>query len=94
MDEEVKTNSKAVVALVLGILSLVVPYIGLVLGIIGLIYANKSLEEIEQTKESGIGLAIAGKVTSIIGIVLYGILIILLLFSFAIISEFYLGGFI
>ncbi|OEF98954.1 hypothetical protein BHF71_10530 [Vulcanibacillus modesticaldus] len=82
-----QTNSKAIISLVIGILSIVIPYLGLIIGIIGIIYANKSIKEIENSNENGRGLAIAGKVCSIVGTVIYGILTLLLIFSFAIFNT-------
>jgi hypothetical protein len=76
-----ETNGKAIAALVLGILSLIIPYIGLILGIIGLVLASSSLKEIAVTGQGGRGLAIAGRVTSIIGVALYGILLIIIILS-------------
>ncbi|MFS0671832.1 DUF4190 domain-containing protein [Ornithinibacillus sp. 179-J 7C1 HS] len=81
--ETQQTNGKAVAALVLGILSIVIPYVGLILGIIGIILSNSSLKEIVVTNEGGRGLAIAGRVTSIIGVAIYGILLVLIILSFA-----------
>ncbi|WP_419883124.1 DUF4190 domain-containing protein [Peribacillus sp. B-H-3] len=76
MSEIKKTNSKAIASLVLGILSLIIPFLGILLGIIGLIISFPSLKEIKNTGEGGRGMAIAGRVCSIIGIIL-GILSII-----------------
>jgi Domain of unknown function (DUF4190) len=84
-----ETNGKAVAALVLGILSLVIPYIGFIFGIIGLILANISVKEITVSGQSGRGLAIAGRVTSIICLALYGVVIIIVLIFLAIYSFSY-----
>ena len=64
-----QTNSKSVAALTLGILSIVIPYVGLVLGIIGLVISSKAKKEIAITNEGGSGLAIAGLICSIVGII-------------------------
>jgi len=66
----------------------VIPNLGLVLGIIGLIIANRSIREIESANKDGRGLAIAGKVCSIVGIVIQLIFILLLFFSFAAYTTF------
>jgi len=73
----------AVASLVLGILSYLIPYfIGLVLGIIGIVQAGKALRAIEsegEEKLSGKGMAIAGRILSIIGIIVNAIVSALLL---------------
>ena len=74
-----KTNGKAIAALVLGIVSLIIPYIGLIIGIIAIVYAKKAFVEIELNKDGGKGLAIAGLVCGIVAVSLYAILILLIL---------------
>lgn len=83
-------NRKSVASLTLGILSLIIPYIGLILGIIGVIFSAKSLKEIDLSNQQGRGLAISGKVCSIVGICLQALLIILLILGF--VSYFIIGG--
>jgi len=86
------TNTKSIVALILGILSIVVPYIGIIIGIIGIIFSALSLKELGQKPEKGRGLAVAGLVLSIIGTVIYFLLILLIslaLFSFSNSSYYY-----
>lgn len=70
-----KTNGKSIAALVLGILSIMIPYIGFILGIVAIILSTLSLKEIKRKNEQGKGLSIAGLVCGIIGTVLYGIII-------------------
>ncbi|MBT2722864.1 DUF4190 domain-containing protein [Bacillus sp. ISL-46] len=79
-----KTNNKSIAALTLGILSIIVPYIGLVLGIIGLVLSSKSIVEIDNLSENGRGLAISGKVCSIVGISLHALLILLMILSISV----------
>ncbi|WP_249414094.1 DUF4190 domain-containing protein [Alteribacter keqinensis] len=74
-----KVNGKAVASLVLGILSLIIPYVGLITGIIGIVLANLALKEIKVSSEGGRGLAVGGLTCSIIATVLYGILVIMLI---------------
>ncbi|WP_256358578.1 DUF4190 domain-containing protein [Bacillus sp. sid0103] len=81
--DQVKTNGKAIASMVLGILSLVLPYIGLILGIIGIVLAKKSFAEIDVNKQSGRGMAIAGLTTSIIGVAIYGLLLIFITIGIA-----------
>ncbi|MCM3324730.1 MULTISPECIES: DUF4190 domain-containing protein [Cytobacillus] len=71
--------SKVHLSLILGILSIITPYIGLVIGIFGSIYASKLLCNINGPE--GRKLISAGKVCSVIGIFLHTILLILLSFS-------------
>ncbi|MBK3497397.1 DUF4190 domain-containing protein [Viridibacillus sp. YIM B01967] len=75
------TNNKSIVSLTLGVLSIVVPYIGFILGIIGLVMSKKSIKEIDISNEKGKGLATSGKVCSIVGICVQGILIFLMILS-------------
>ncbi|MBT2285057.1 DUF4190 domain-containing protein [Paenibacillus polymyxa] len=83
-----KTNSKSIAALVLGILSIVIPYMGLLIGIVAIIIASISLKEIKNRMEQGRGLAIAGLVCGIISVALYVLLIaFVLLFTFAVTSS-------
>ncbi len=90
MEKSGQINTNAIVSLTMGILSLLFfPFIGWILGIIGLVYSNKSLREIEETKEKGGNIAVAGKVCSIVGIIfslLFVMIVIagLVLFSFRI----------
>ncbi|MET3322364.1 UNVERIFIED_ORG: hypothetical protein ABIC97_005500 [Peribacillus simplex] len=76
-----KTNNKSIVSLTLGVLSIIIPYIGLILGILGLVISSKSIVEIEESNEKGRGLAISGRVCSIVGICFQLLLIFLLVLS-------------
>ncbi|MDQ0185640.1 DUF4190 domain-containing protein [Cytobacillus kochii] len=73
--------SKVHLSLILGILSIITPYIGLVIGIFGSIYASKLLCNININGPKERKLISAGKVCSVIGIFLHTILLILLSFS-------------
>lgn len=70
MSEKNQTNNNSVISLTLGILSLFIPFIGLILGIIGIIFSRKAEKQINNTNENGRGLATAGLICSIIGIIL------------------------
>lgn len=63
-----KTNNMSIYSLLLGITSIMLPYIGLILGVFGIIISYKSVKEINNSKEKGLGLAKSGRVLSIIGI--------------------------
>ena len=79
-----KTNNKSIATLTFGILSIIVPYIGLIHGIIGIVISSKSIVEIDNSNEKGRGLAISGKVCSIVGICLQVLLILLLILSISV----------
>ncbi len=72
--QERRTAPYAVAAMVLGIVSLMASALGLtlVLGILGLVYSNRGLAECRRNPGmySGESMLMAGKVTSIVGIVL------------------------
>ncbi|MFY0781467.1 DUF4190 domain-containing protein [Peribacillus simplex] len=88
MSEIKPSNSKAIVSLIMGVLSLLIPFIGIVLGILGLIFAAKSKQEMKLTGETGNGLVTAGKVCCIIGIILNVIVILIfLVFSYFVVST-------
>jgi uncharacterized membrane protein len=70
MVEKTETNSKSIISLTLGILSIIVPFIGLVLGIIGVVLSRIATKEISKRNENGRGLAISGMICSIVGIVI------------------------
>ncbi|MEK3886508.1 DUF4190 domain-containing protein [Bacillus sp. FSL K6-3431] len=82
-----KTNSKSVAALTLGVLSLIIPFIGLILGVIGIVLSSKSITEIDNSNEIGRGLAISGKVCSIVGICLQIIMILFVILSFVLFNT-------
>ncbi len=69
-------NGKSIAGLVLGVLSIIVPYIGFLLGIVAVILSALSLKEIRIRYEQGRGLAIAGLVCGIVSTLLYAILIL------------------
>lgn len=83
---EKKTDTLAIVSLVMGILSIVLSccntYVGIILAIVGIV-----LSVISQKNNGKSGMAIAGLVCSIIAIVLSVILIILAAVGLAILSE-------
>jgi hypothetical protein len=70
MSEKNQTNNSSVISLTVGILSLFIPFIGLILGIIGIVFSRKAVKQINQTNENGRGLATAGLICSIVGIIL------------------------
>ncbi|MEN1988285.1 DUF4190 domain-containing protein [Paenibacillus hubeiensis] len=87
-----KTNGKSIAALVLGILSIITPYVGLLIGIAAIIFASLSLKEIQRNLEQGRGMAIAGLVCGIIGTLIYAILFVLLLLMVFLYNEVSVSG--
>jgi uncharacterized protein YacL len=65
-----KVNSTSIVAMIVGICSVVIPFIGIA-GILAIILASISFKEMNLKAEEGRGMAIAGLVCGIIGIVLF-----------------------
>jgi Domain of unknown function (DUF4190) len=64
-----QTNTNSIVSLTLGILSIFIPIIGFITGIIGIILYKKASNEIAATNQGGKGLAIAGLICSIVGVI-------------------------
>ena len=85
-----KTNDKAVVSLVLGVVSLVFSC-GLITGIPAMVLAQRAKQEIRDSQgaETGEGLASAGFWTGLIGTVLTGLalLAVVAVFAFGILAE-------
>ena len=77
-----RTAPYSVASMVLGIASLMASGLGitLVLGIIGLIFSNKGMKAYQEHPEyyTGDGMLQAGKVTSIVGIVLGSLALVLI----------------
>ena len=86
-NQPVRTNGKAIAALVLGICSIVVPYIGLILGIIAIVLANQATKMIKRTNEGGHGMAVAGLVCGIIGVAIYALIILFLIIGLSIFAS-------
>ncbi|WP_433946544.1 DUF4190 domain-containing protein [Paenibacillus sp. SN-8-1] len=84
----VRTNTKSIVALVLGICSISVPYLGFVIGIVAIVFACLSFREIRRSGEKGRGLAVAGLVCGIVGTALYAIVILLVILSIIYMSSY------
>ncbi|MBU8917624.1 DUF4190 domain-containing protein [Bacillus sp. FJAT-29953] len=76
MSEKNQTNNSSVISITVGILSLFIPFIGLILGIIGIVFSRIAVKQIKKTNENGRGLATAGLICSIIGVILQLLLIL------------------
>lgn len=83
MPPEQKTNSDSVIALILGIISIIIPVIGFITAIVSIIFSMKAFKIIKQTGEPGKGLSITGLVCSILSIlghlVIGGFLILMII---------------
>lgn len=86
MSEKQLTNNKAITALTLGILAIVIPAIGLFCAIAGIYYYRGSMKEIKTKDEVGMNVAIAGLVCSIVGIIIQLLYILLIIAYFAVTS--------
>ncbi|MGG0669702.1 DUF4190 domain-containing protein [Sporosarcina koreensis] len=86
--EKTQTNSKSVISLTFGVLSILLPYLGFILGVIGVVVSRKATKEIERTNESGGALATSGLICSIVGIVIqtFAIVAIIAFFSLTTVS--------
>ncbi|ALC85216.1 hypothetical protein AM499_04830 [Bacillus sp. FJAT-22090] len=77
MVEKTQTNnSKSVISLTLGILSILIPYIGLILGVIGVVVSRRATKEIVKTDEGGSGLATSGLICSVVGFIIQLFLVV------------------
>lgn len=74
--ERKDTNGQAIASMVLGILSLIIPYIGFILGIIAIVLSRRASREIQYTGQNGKGFATAGLVCGIIGTAIYAVVIV------------------
>ena len=78
------TNGKAIASFVLGLLSVIgCGYTGF-LGIIGIILASFAKKDIKQRGDNGGGLATAGLVLSIIGVVLFVFIACILIYTYVV----------
>lgn len=82
-----KTNTKSVVSLVLGILSIIIPYLGFLIGIVAIVFASLSFKEIRMRMEQGKGLAVAGLVCGIIGTAIYAIIAVFFVFTYLLFTN-------
>lgn len=81
--EKTQTNSKSIVSLTLGILSILLPYIGFIFGVLGVVVSRKATKEIGRTNEGGGGLATSGLICSIVGIVIQAFAIVAIIAFFS-----------
>ncbi|ART76999.1 hypothetical protein B4U37_13505 [Sutcliffiella horikoshii] len=66
-----QTNTKAIISLVFGIVSILLPLIGSIFAIIGLVCYFVAKKEIVLTGEKGHGISVAGLVCSVAGLIIH-----------------------
>ncbi|WP_068613458.1 hypothetical protein [Paenibacillus tuaregi] len=78
MDQFIKRgyNPKSVISLVLGILSLVIPFFGLLLGMVAVVVANSVLRNNNAGYGADNGLAMAGKICGVLTTLFYALLLL------------------
>lgn len=77
-----QNNSKSIISIIFGILSMIVPYIGLIFGIVGIIFCTKSIREVKKTREQGKGIAITRGFLSTVGLCIQASVIFLALLGY------------
>lgn len=83
---ERKTNVKALISLILGIISIVfwmISPITMTLAMIGIIFGVLGLKEVKRLKKTGRSVAIAGLICNAFGILFPSLMLILYFFSFS-----------
>jgi uncharacterized membrane protein len=80
MVDKTLSNSNSVISLTLGILSILIPFLGVILGIIGIMFSRIALNEIRETNENSKGLATAGLICCVVGVItqLFWVLVLIL----------------
>jgi hypothetical protein len=87
MSEKIQTNNSSVISLTVGILSLFIPFIGLILGIIGIVFSRIAVKQMNSTNEKGRGLATAGLICSIVGIIIQLLMVLGYIAYFSLSSQ-------
>lgn len=75
MNDNAQISGASVIALTLGVLSIVIPFIGLLLAIIGIVMARRATKEVSGDHELSRGLAMSGLICSLIGLVIQTLII-------------------
>ena len=63
-----QNNSKSIISIIFGVLSMIIPYIGLIFGIVGIVFCALSIKEVKKTRERGKSIAVTGGVLSTVGL--------------------------
>ncbi|MGR6342472.1 DUF4190 domain-containing protein [Priestia megaterium] len=77
-----QNNSKSIISIIFGVLSMIVPYIGLIFGIVGIVFCTKSIREVKKTREQGKGIAVTGGVLSTVGLCIQASVLFLALLGY------------
>jgi len=89
MSENIETNNNSVISLTVGILSLFIPFLGLILGVIGIVYSRIAFKQINKTNGKGTGLATAGLICSIVGVIIQLFMVLGYVAFFSITTDFH-----
>ncbi len=83
-------NSLAITSMVLGILSIFIPFVGIVLGIIAIILGRKAMKEIPPNSSgSAKGMALTGLICGIVGLAIYLLYLIIFVLIGAVFMNIY-----
>lgn len=77
-----QNNSKSLISIIFGVLSMIVPYIGLIFGIVGIFFCTKSIREVKKTREQGKGIAVTGGILSTVGLCIQASVLFLALLGY------------
>ncbi|MFS8602643.1 MULTISPECIES: DUF4190 domain-containing protein [Priestia] len=77
-----QNNSKSLISIIFGVLSMIVPYIGLIFGIVGIVFCTKSIREVKKTREQGKGIAVTGGILSTVGLCIQASVLFLALLGY------------
>lgn len=77
-----QNNSKSIISIIFGVLSMTIPYIGLIFGIVGIVFCNQSIREVKETKEQGKSIAVTGAVLSTVGLCIQASVLFLALLGY------------
>ncbi|GMG77012.1 MULTISPECIES: DUF4190 domain-containing protein [Priestia] len=77
-----QNNSKSLISIIFGVLSMIVPYIGLIFGIVGIVFCTKSIREVKKTREQGKSIAVTGGILSTVGLCIQASVLFLALLGY------------
>ena len=79
MREKAPPNSHAIVSLVLGVLSILMPLVGIVREAMEIIFSIKARKEMNQKNEDDKGLATTGMICSVAGVIIQLLVVLIVL---------------
>lgn len=84
-----RTADGAVASMVLGILSLVIPYVGWIMGIIAIVLGKQADRRIAQDPSlQGEGMAKAGRVMGLVSVIIYAAILAIIILVFVLLLAF------